>query len=167
MPEGTTFFCGPPGAGKSTLAGYVALRLNRRLRSIDDFVPRGQRLSDAQIDEALMDLICATRHQDIVELCYHDYMGLLRKLLIPEFSACDKVVVIASLEVCKARNDTRSSPVPVPYVERAWRSTNSLWEWCNSYQSNKSILIDTTKASVSDSVSAALQYFEYSELREI
>ena len=75
-------------------------------------------MSDAQVNEALSLMFSgATWKKSIYEFAHHDYVGLIRQNVYPGFGTSKKVIVVASLETCQARNDTRPSRVRSSYVE--------------------------------------------------
>lgn len=155
----THFVVGPPAAGKSTIACAVASQLGLTFRSLDDWTPRGQPVSDDQIQEALERLFESTKGvNDIAEFCHHDYNGLLDANRYPIFTGARKIVITAPLDICKARNRVRRSPVREMYVERAWLSTESLVRRWSTAEPGRIIVVDTSSQSVDAAVSAVIRF---------
>src|SRR5271165_6850392 len=151
----TTFVVGPPAAGKSTIGRAVAAQLGVIFRTIDDWTLRGEPMTDAQVQQALTRLFSAVRPtNEIVEFCHHDYDELLETDLYPIFTVGRKVVVTAPLNVCKARNQLRRSPVRETYVERAWRSAQSLVNRCSTEKPSGVLVVDTSSQSVDAAIKA-------------
>lgn len=149
----TVFFLGPPAAGKTTIGRAVATKLGRCFRTIDDWTPCGVRMTDTQVELALAQLMNATLPTgEIVEFCYHAYEHLVRSNAHPVFTNAPKVVVLASLAICRGRNQRRRSPVQDEYVERAWRSSMWLAETETSLHPNTALVIDTDRQAEKDTV---------------
>lgn len=156
---GTVFIVGPPAAGKSTIGRAVAKALNATFRTIDDWTPRGEPMTDAQVQLALARLFRATKPtNEIVEVCYHDYVSLFDKAEYKLFKSSRKVFVTAPLTLCEARNAVRISPVRTKYVERVWFSTQSLLHECSTVDTEAFIVIDTATQSVKAAIAAVIGY---------
>lgn len=157
----TVFFLGPPAAGKSTIGHALAARKCARFRTIDDWTPRGETMSDARVDEAMAKLFSAASDtNEVVELCYHDYACLLASTRYPLFAVARKVVVTAPLAVCKARNALRRSPVREEYVDRAWLSTEWLIGECASTARGSFLVIDSSDKSIEEGIEVVSQFLE-------
>lgn len=157
------FALGPPGAGKTSIGRVVARRVGASFRTVDEYASvvyppeaRSVPMSDEQVDRSLAMLFDnITYSNEIVEFAHHDYAGLIERGGHPEFESSRKIIIIASLSVCIARNEQRSSPVRRSYVERAWRSTKALIEICAVEGSAGACVLDTGLLDVEESVEAA------------
>lgn len=157
----TVFLLGPPAAGKTTIGHALAARRNAKFRTIDEWTPRGESMSDAQVDGAMSKLFSvASATNEIVELCYHDYVGLLASTRYPLFLAAGKVVVTAPLAVCKARNALRLSPVREAYVERAWLSTEGLIGQCTLAARGRLLVVNTSDRSIEEGIEVVSQFLD-------
>lgn len=155
----TIFFLGPPAAGKTTIATAIAARLGKRFRTIDDWTPRGQPMTDAQVQLALDKLFEVSQPtEEIIEFCHHDYAELARSGRYTSFVDAPKVLVLASLESCRMRNQRRRSPVRDEYVERAWRSAQQFATDESARQSDRTLVIDTDRLPESDAVALATDF---------
>lgn len=154
--HGSAFVVGPPAAGKTMIGRAVAQTIGADFHTIDDwtsyvYVPSRQSepMSDTQVNEALSLMFRdATWKESIYEFAHHDYVGLLRQNVYPVFGTSKKVIVVASLETCQARNNARLSRVRSSYVERAWHSAQSLIDLCSSEDASNAIVVDTTFTTV-------------------
>ena len=116
-------------------------------------------MTDAQVQRALAQLIEATgSSNEIVEFCHHDYEGLIESGLYNSFGTARKVIVTAPVSTCMARNRLRRSPVREEYVERAWRSTQSLIDRCSTKRPDKFIMVNTSEQSVGEAVVAVTRF---------
>jgi hypothetical protein len=155
-PWPTAFVVGPPAAGKTTIGTAVAARMNGVFRTIDDWTPRGTPVTDAQIEETLSLLFESTAPMnEIVEFAHHNYRQLLNGNTFPIFTNARKIIVTAPLDLCKARNRLRTSPVRDAYIERAWQSTQSLVDSSSTEHPNNAMVVDTSSQSVDAAVVAA------------
>jgi hypothetical protein len=162
----TAFVVGPPAAGKTSIGRAVAQSIGAHFHTIDDwtsyvYVARRQSgpMSDEQIDEALSLLFQnATWNGSIYEFAYHDYVGLLRRNFLPKFGSSKKIIVVASLDTCQARNEERPSAVPNVYVERAWQSTQALIDLCSEEDACNALIVDTTLTTVGAVVPSVVKF---------
>jgi len=169
----TAFVVGPPAAGKTTIGRAVASQIGAEFHTIDDWTSyvyspsrQVEPMSDAQIDEALSLLFKeATWHESIYEFAHHDYLGLLRQNVYPVFTTARKVIVMASLETCHARNNARPSRVRSSYVERAWHSAQSLIGLCSEDFRN-ALVIDTTCTTIGAIVPTVVKFLTSGRVNE-
>lgn len=155
----TVFVVGPPAAGKSTIGRAVAEQMEVTFRTIDDWTPPSESMTDTQVEHALARLFEATSGKnEIVEFCHHDYEGLLESDAYPIFGTGRKVLVTAPMSLCTARNRLRRSPVRETYVERAWHSTQSLINRCSTSRPNQFIVLDTSEQSIGAAVAAVMGF---------
>lgn len=155
----TVYFLGPPAAGKTTIARTIAARLGQQFRTIDDWTPRGQPMTDAQVQLALEKLFEVTQPtNEIVEFCHHDYDDLARSSNYSNFADAPKVLVLASLETCQGRNQRRRSPVRDEYVERAWRSAQQFARDEGMRRPDRTLVIDTDRMPESDAMALASEF---------
>lgn len=162
----TAFVVGPPAAGKSTIGRAVAHTIGADFHTIDDWTSyvysptcQSEPMSDAQVDQALSLLFKeATWSDSIYEFAHHDYVGLLRRKEYPVFGTSKKVIVVASLETCQARNRARPSRVRSSYVERAWHSTQSLIDLCSSGAIGNAMVVDTTETTAEVVVPTVVEF---------
>lgn len=159
QPWDTFFVLGAPGAGKTTIGRAVALVLDGTFRSIDDWTPRGQPMSDAQVHDALCRLFeSMSASNEVAEFSHHDYMHLLKTNACPLFTTSRKVILAPPLSLCLSRNRLRQSAVREAYVERAWRSAQALGRHCSTTLQGNAIVLDTSNLTVDAAVAAVTDF---------
>lgn len=155
----TVFVLGPPAAGKTTIGRLIGKRLGRPFRSIDDWTPHGVRMTDEDVHIALGQLFNILQpSKEIVEFCHHAYGELIKANTYPLFTSAPKVVVTAPLDVCKARNALRRSPVREEYVERAWHSTERLVQYEQERAPNSVLVVNTVRAALDAAVAEVASF---------
>jgi len=162
----TVFFLGPPGAGKTKIGCSVAHKIGVSFRTIDEYAVqvyppemRSIPMTDDQVDISISLLFNnITYTNEIVEFAYHDYVKFLKSNMYPKFNLHKKVIITAPLTICIKRNQFRSSPVQISYIERAWKSTLSLIKLCSAGSAEKTLVLDT---SVMDAESAELSIYNF------
>lgn len=158
-PWPTVFVIGAPAAGKTTIGRAAAVRLSGGFRTIDDWTLRGMPMTDQQIQEALSRLFGSTKPEnELVEFSHHDYQGLLRTNTFPIFNCSRKIIVTAPLALCKERNQLRKSRVRNAYIERAWRSAQSLVDTSSTGHAPNVMVVDTSRQSIDAAVAAVISF---------
>lgn len=161
----TLYLLGPPGAGKTTIGREVASRTHSSFHTIDDWVPsvyppsrRSAPMTDADVDRAVALLFDALPTRCVCEFAHHDYRGLLLTGLYSRLAAGRIVVVFASLDVCRLRNEARRSPVSSMYLERSWRSTADFIATCGARDDVR--VVDTTITPIEDAVARVAAFYK-------
>jgi SAM-dependent methyltransferase len=146
---------GAPGAGKSTLVRELRL-LCESIPSHLDFDEHVLRLArardlkgdmpDAVIDEALDEFLNDIAKNDpcIVELPYHDYVGIVTsgKLALRSFGAV--VVLTAPISLLIERDAERRMHVPLPYIARCVGSATALSTYLSVLDGTSWLVLDTS-----------------------
>jgi hypothetical protein len=121
---------------------------------------RSTPMTNAQVDQAMSMLFGAVAQSSaIIEFAHHDYMALLNQKRFPLFTTSRKVIVLADIETCIARNAARRSPVSANYVERAWLSARQLIDSYAVQSSGHALVVDTTATSISTAVAMVARFF--------
>jgi hypothetical protein len=116
-------------------------------------------MTDSQVDQAISLLFDAVGPTAAVcEFAYHDYVGLMANDRYPVFTTSRKVIVLADLDICNARNKARKSPVNAEYVERVWRSANDLIAFCNTQHCSQTLIIDTTATPIANALAMTVSF---------
>lgn len=162
----TAFIVGPPGAGKTTIGREAASRIQAAFHTIDDWAgvvyppsARSKPMTDSQVDQAISLLFDAVGPTAAVcEFAHHDYVALMANDRYPVFTTSRKVIVLADLDICNARNKARKSPVNAEYVERVWRSANDLIAFCNTQHCSQTLIIDTTATPIANALAMTVSF---------
>ncbi|NUC73460.1 ATP-binding protein [Haloterrigena sp. SYSU A558-1] len=136
--------CGPPGAGKTTIAG----RLRRRLEARDDPVPVRIHHSDDFSRRTYEQLFERARDDPreaitIVDGTFYEREWQTQFRTLGFREEIRFVTVTASLETCLERNRTRAEPIEEQGVHVVYREFDA---------PEDALEIDTDEASVGDAV---------------
>lgn len=156
---------GPPGVGKSTIGRLASAALNLRFMNLDDFVrpvydPADSKrpMKDAEVDQALENLLNACRPGDLIEFSHHDYHSAL-SLYEERFNEKPMIaLLIAQPTVCDNRNSQRKSPVPRRYVSRCIQSSQKLASEVTDSLSSLCVVLETDQQKVEVTVDLLIRF---------
>lgn len=118
-------------------------------------------MTDMEVELALSKLFSAAQPGDeIIEFCHHAYRDLLAANTYPFFTSAPKIVVLASVASCRARNQVRRSPVRDDYVKRACESAEWLAEHSQEIAPARTLVIRTDEQSESAAIEAAAKFMK-------